>query len=358
MTLADDVSLHIRAAFSGIWVQSQEPEDAIRELQQMCASRPNRDWIMGQWDAQNGLTGPRELMEDEFVASGQDTRTNKYWTNPIALLGSLPDMAQSVDKNCFVLVLNNFHRIIDELPPVQYLANAIEQGKAGVARKVSSQATDDSNINFYVVVLAPVVKVPVELDRRFVIIEHKLPDKTQLLETIKGVVHEDELPQDSTQTRAVLEAASGLTRFEVEGAAALSVLRTVDPETKLGRLDPKIIWGIKAQMLKKRGLLELYEGNASFDNMGGMDYFREFSTRLLDTIDDDPLLYPKGLLLLGVPGSGKTEAVRCLGNATNRRVLHMRMGSLRSKYVGESDQNLDQALQIADAMAPCILFVD
>jgi len=353
MSLAEVVSEHVKAAFAGMWIQSHEHEDAIEELQRMCAARERSDWTVCHWDLQRGLLGHPEILDQQIVQDSKNPKTGVFFEKPQALLDAFPRIARDSEKSCTLLVLVNFHKHWDNPKYIQTLSNVISQGKAGVRREHV-----DETANFYVLILSPVVDVPVELDRQFVVLNHELPTKEQLWELMDNVVEKEELPSDDDTKSLVLQAASGLTRYEAEGAVSLSVLRTQDEETRLGRIEPEIIWDVKAKSLKKRGLLELYEGDASFSKMGGMDYFHQFSTKLLGRGVEDPKLFPKGLMLLGVPGSGKTQAVRCLGNDTRRRVLHMRMGTLRSKYVGESDNNLDQALKIADAMAPCILFID
>jgi SpoVK/Ycf46/Vps4 family AAA+-type ATPase len=92
--------------------------------------------------------------------------------------------------------------------------------------------------------------------------------------------------------------------------------------------------------------------------MGGVSYFQQYTQALLQNSANDETLRARGLILLGVPGSGKSQAVRCMANASGRSLVTMNIGALRSKYQGESDANIREALRIADAMAPCILFVD
>src|SRR4029077_17011845 len=115
----------------------------------------------------------------------------------------------------------------------------------------------------FVVVLSPLVQIPVELEKLFVVIEHALPDREQL----QRIAHEltSETPGDlpkGEDLQRVLDAAAGLTRYEAEGAFALSL-------TGQNAIRPDSIWQLKSQMLKKNNLLTLHRGSESFTSLGG-----------------------------------------------------------------------------------------
>src|SRR5205085_10467041 len=157
----------------------------------------------------------------------------------------------------------------------------------------------------------------------------------------------EDLPQGDGLAR-VLDAAAGLTRYEAEGAFALSLARH-------NVLRPEVIWELKAQTLKKNNLLTLHRGGERFDGLGGLAGLKDFCRRAL--APGKPVK-PRGVLLLGVPGTGKSAFAKCLGNETGRPTLLMDVGALLGSLVGQSEHNIRRALAIADAMAPCILFCD
>ena len=97
-------------------------------------------------------------------------------------------------------------------------------------------------------ILSPVVQLPTELERQFVVIEHELPGRDQLTQIVRTIATEPgELPEGDDFT-AVLDSASGLTRVEAENAFSLSLIRH-------GRVTPDVLWELKAQTLKKSGLI-------------------------------------------------------------------------------------------------------
>src|ERR1017187_3597291 len=118
---------------------------------------------------------------------------------------------------------------------------------------------------------------------------------------------------------------------------------------------PEVIWDLKAQTLRKSNLLRLHRGKEAFESLGGLANLKSFCSRALQP---NKKVKPRGLLLLGVPGSGKSCFARALGNETGRPTLVLDMGALYGSLVGSTEANVRQALRIADAMAPCILFTD
>jgi SpoVK/Ycf46/Vps4 family AAA+-type ATPase len=149
----------------------------------------------------------------------------------------------------------------------------------------------------------------------------------------------------------LLDAAAGLTRAEAEGAYSLSLVRH-------GTLVPEAVWDLKTQALKKSGLLTLHRGTEKFSDLGGLEALKNFCTRALGARARGSTAQPRGVLLLGVPGTGKSAFAKCLGHETGRPTLLMDVGALLGSLVGQSEHNVRQALRVADAMAPCILFVD
>jgi SpoVK/Ycf46/Vps4 family AAA+-type ATPase len=146
----------------------------------------------------------------------------------------------------------------------------------------------------------------------------------------------------------VLDAAAGLTRYEAEGAFALSL-------TRHNALRPETIWELKAQTLRRNNLLTLHRGQERFDSLGGLANLKDFCRRALRP---GKCVSARGVLLLGVPGSGKSMIARSLGNETGRPTLTLDVGALYGSLVGQTESNVRQALRVADAMAPCILYTD
>jgi ATPase family associated with various cellular activities (AAA) len=320
MSLTSQLTEYVHAAFTGLWIQSSAPDEAEREIARHARQQ---QWRLATWDVAAGLrlpAGPSGPAPDPGAG------------DPLAALRVLPALADR--DGTALLLLHNFHRFLNNPEVIQTLFAQLVAGK--------QQRT-------FVVVLAPVVQVPVELEKLFVVIEHALPDRDQL----EGIAREltSDSPQDLPQgddLQRVLDAAAGLTRYEAEGAFALSL-------TRHNALRPESIWELKAQTLKKNNLLTLHRGEERFDSLGGLANLKDFCRRALQL---GKRVRPRGILLLGVPGVGKSAFARALGNEVGRPTLLLDLGALYGSLVGQTEHNVRQALKVADAMSPCLLFCD
>ena len=322
MTLAVRLSEYVRACFSGIWVQSFEHDDAIVEIARLCRQQ---QWALATWDIDRGLT---VVGHDE----GSDTAVSA--PDPLAAIKAISSLATA--DGTALLVLRNFHRFLGSVEVIQALDTAIAAGKEN---------------RTILVILSPILQIPSELDRQFIVIDHDLPSCDQLGQIARSIATEPgELP-DKESLGAVLDAAAGLTRVEAENAFSLSLIRH-------GRITPDVLWELKAQTLKKSGLMTIHRGGETFADLGGLDALKAFCSRSLTRKTGNPLARPRGVLLLGVPGTGKSAFCKALGNEVGRPTLILDIGALMGSLVGMTEERTRQALRIADAMAPCIVFAD
>ena len=324
MSLVNQLNDYINAAFSGLWVQTVEPDEAERELVEHARQQ---HWTLAVWDVARGLRFPLN-----------PTATAPEVADPLAVLRVLPTLAPTNNdgsgEQTTMLVLPNFHRFLNSAEIIQTL---FEQLITGKQRRI------------FVAVLSPVIQIPLELERSFVIVEHALPTQDQLGQIATELLadHPDGRPADRAW-QALLEAAAGLTRAEAEGAFALSLARH-------DALRPEVIWNLKGQTLRKQNLLTLHRGQENYDSLGGLAALKDFCRRALQP---GRSVKPRGALLLSPPGCGKSAFCRALGNETGRPVLTLDIGALMGGLVGDTERNVRQALKIADAMSPAILFVD
>lgn len=338
--LRPDLLDYIKAGFSGIWVRSMELEDVVAELQELCVEQK---WAAGQWDFDAGLQPLTEdfaKLRNTFDPPPRNNPKSIWYDKKVyQLIRDAGHMAAQLEKPRMVVVIKNFHRneMSTSTAVIQAIQNSVFAGKS-------------AEFAWCFVILAPESEVPTEIGPDFAVLEHKLPDKEQLWEIAESIGEKDELPKGEKKLR-MLDAASGLTRRAAENAFSLTIVRK-------SPFDPTMIWDLKSQILRQRGFLSIYDGKETFKQLGGYFQFKEFTANLLEKRTDNPLLFPRGVLLLGVPGAGKSAAVKALGNETGRRVLVLHAGALRSRYQGDTDKNVREALEIADRMAPCILFVD
>ena len=116
------------------------------------------------------------------------------------------------------------------------------------------------------------------------------------------------------------------------------------------------MWQLKAADAQGIWCLELYDGPERFADLGGLESLKAFCHRSLRSTST--VARPRGVMLLGVPGGGKSAFAKALGNETGRPTLALDLGGLMGSLVGQTEEALRRALRAIDAMAPCVVFVD
>lgn len=146
MQLTDRLREYISACFTGLWVQSHEHEDALTEIARLCR---DEGWRLAHWDIEQGL---------QIAGQSADAATEAGGSDPLAAIRAINALSDS--DSSALLVLVNFHRFLNSAEVVQALARQIAAGKQN---------------RTFVVVLSPIVQIPTELEKHFVVLEHDLP---------------------------------------------------------------------------------------------------------------------------------------------------------------------------------------
>ena len=336
--LNKDVTESIQAGFSGMWVRSYEHDEAVRELQQMCDST---EWLLYYWDVAKGFVNPADV-EPEMVGSPGGIQTL------VQAIKALDNFSE-YDSNV-ILVIPNLHLYIDSKRPMelQTLQNALVDG---AARR-----------QHFVGIVPQTATIPVEIEKQMRVLDHDLPLADELWDIAESIIDEENencddpkllvVKPEGDQKRMILNAAAGFTRLEFANAVSLSIIRH-------NGLLPDEMWEMKSQALKKSGLLEMVRPTQGFATLGGMDVLKKHTLQFFNSPhaeEDD--VQARGIVLLGPPGSGKTEFVNRLGFEAKRPVLVFEIGKLMGSLVGQTEERTRQVFKLADAMAPCILFVD
>lgn len=218
------------------------------------------------------------------------------------------------------------------------------------------------------IVTAPVVKLPPEIEKEFTLVENVLPTREELNTLIDGIIEATQLPkelQPSPERRAeLLDAALGLTMSEAENALTLSIIRPriADPNST-NVWDPRIVMEEKCQALKRTGLLEYISvPEDGMKQVGGLENLKEWVRKRKKAFTEEAKKFglrpPKGILLVGPSGCGKSLTAKAISGELHLPLLRLDMGKMFGSLVGQSEANIRQALHIAETMAPCILWID
>ncbi len=217
-----------------------------------------------------------------------------------------------------------------------------------------------------VVMSFPADYLPMELEKDVEQFKIPLPDETLLDRILDAVLSSSNQSRKTPITidkglrPFLVKAALGLTTQETDSAYKQIIARMDDEKparTAMSRDDVKVLNEQKAQIIEKTGVLEYVMHRESMSDIGGMDNLREWLQFHQHAVHDeiDP---PKGLLLMGVPGCGKSVMARAIAAEWELPLLSLKASNIFDKYVGESEGKIARALDIAEAISPCILWVD
>lgn len=206
------------------------------------------------------------------------------------------------------------------------------------------------------VLVAPALELPPALEKEVTVLRYAFPDRdaleTQLLKSCRDA---DIKPPDNGQRQKVVDASLGLTMTEAENAFALSAARH-------GEVRADVVLGEKKQVVSKSGLLEYYEYRGSLADVGGLDalkaWLRERSLGFTRQARDFGLPAPRGMLLLGVPGGGKSLTAKVVASEWQLPLLKFDFSKVLRSFVGESEQRMTAMLEQVGAMAPVVLWCD
>lgn len=296
-----------RAGYPVLYVLTSEPARLERET----------PGIMARWDS---AAGWRTLS-----APGATHQEPAQEMDPAAAIQRACQLLEAI------VHLENAHHYLDNPIVSQTLLNALPQLK--------SQGTT-------ILISAPLVKIPAELTAQVRVLDHDLPNAEALGACLDQILPQDAPAITDDDRQAILASGAGMTLSGFEDAAALSLVRR-------HHVDPTVIWQEKADAIKKSGGAEIYKGDDRFDQIGGLDAVKSFMIRSLTGRPG-----ARGVLLLGVPGTGKSALAKALGNEVGRCTISLDLGRMFQSLVGESERMIRETLKIVDRMAPSILFID
>lgn len=219
----------------------------------------------------------------------------------------------------------------------------------------------DRSFSTTVIIVSPCIRLPLELEKYASYLEIPFPEEDEIKDLIQWHVEVNEFENyNEEDTDKLMPSLKGLTRYEIDRMLdmAMSSNGTLTAE------DQTMILQHKKQMVKKSGLLELIDTPENIDSIGGMQALKNYlskKAKVIQHIDKaikQKVTIPKGVFIVGMPGCGKSLCAKASAALFKVPLLKMDMGGMMGKYVGESEGNLRRAIQIAEAAAPCILWID
>lgn len=329
MTALVDLELLVKSRYPLIAVETWEEDRLSAALRHVGARLKLHvyEWTIGGAIRRLGMAG------DE--ADGSQT--------PLEALRSIAALGDGIFH------LKDLHRFLGEAP---------------VVRRVLDLAPTFEADRRSIVLSATHVSLPPELEKRAAFFRFELPSLEELRATAKGVVdnlkrdHKIKVELTPEEFDQLVERMRGMTLFEAEHALTRAILR----DLALDRDDLMFIVDMKREVLAKDGLLEYVPAEENLDSIGGFKTLKAWLAKRRRAFTPEAKAFgiaaPKGILLCGVQGCGKTLAAKAVAQDWGLPLLKLEPGRLYDKFIGESEKNFDRALAMAESMAPCVLMVD
>ena len=252
----------------------------------------------------------------------------------------------------WIVILREIQDIIDA-PSVKTMLQLISQ------RQVY-----DCDFDVTIIIICSIVNIPEELEKFVTYLDIPLVEEEKEVERlIQEHLEQFDIVDDKTQASLVDEFSStlrGMSSFEIDRMLD----KAISYNGHLAKEDREMILQQKKAMVKNSGVLELIETDKNLESIGGLDYMKNYLKRKSYIIDRlskgkvKKLIAPKGIFIVGMPGCGKSLCAKATAKEFGVPLLKLDMGSLMDKYVGGSEKKLRKALQVAEATAPCVLWID
>ena len=336
---AEELELLIKARYPLIYIISWD-EPRIEEM--LCNVASQRNKRLFAWTVTSGIVG---------IDTMQPTDTKPTVTDPMDALEYV-----STSQEAAIFLFKDFHRFL-----VPDYIGAGRTDNVRIVRRLRDLARNLKKSEKTLIFLSPLLQLPPELEKEISVLDFALPTREELDQALERVIRSTRvravlhLDLKGEKRERVLKAAQGLTIGEAEKVFSKSVVLRKD-------LDLDIIIAEKEQLIRKSGILEYTESVEDINHVGGLSELKRWlekrSMAFTERARQFGLPEPRGLLLLGVPGGGKSLVAKATASSWQLPLLRLDMGKVFSQMVGSSEENIRSALRVAETVSPAVLWLD
>ena len=329
-----------KARFPVLYVETFEERRALAAIRSaMEGGLLSTPRSVHTWSITTGLVDP-------------EGRVSPGTTDPLRAL----DAAQHVDRAAAFVFLDLHAHMGDGTRPAD----------PAIVRKLRELAADFQNglLARTLIIVAPALRIPPELEKDVHILDFPLPDETAIRRILDDLIAANagnrrlRINLTETDKDRLVRASLGLTETEAEGALALAMAS----DGVLSADDVNTVLQEKKQAVRKSGLLEYVDTDIDLAGVGGLDNLKRWLRRRDNSWLAEAAEYgipaPRGVLITGVPGCGKSLTAKAVAASWRLPLLRLDIGKVFSGIVGSSESNLRTAIRSAEAAAPAVLWVD
>lgn len=326
MQINKSLNSYIDAGFPIIYINSFEETKVDNIISSVMGGRKGLEW--------NGYYGFCDFKTKQALIA------NNGLAETLSLLCADNELERKY------LVIKDAHLFFDDPIVITCLKS--------IALKISQ------GLDAVVIIVSSVLKFPKELEKFITILEMEYPDQNEIKEQITAFANEQEVPIADALLEEMSMAFKGLTEFEIDNLLAAALAE----DGMFTRSDLKLIFNQKQQMIMKSGILEMIPLKERPEDIGGLENLKMWldkKSKVFKSINkaiEFGVNMPKGVLIAGVPGCGKSLCAKVTAQMFEVPLLRLDMGKIMGKYVGESEENMRKAIALAEAISPCVLWID
>lgn len=211
-----------------------------------------------------------------------------------------------------------------------------------------------------VFIVSSKIVIPFELENYITVFDIPLPTNSEIMQIITDFVKSINIKADQDVLDDIALSFKGLNEFQIKQILNLAY----QDGGCLDADDKQLILKEKEQFIKKSGMLEIVSFKETVDDIGGLENLKEWLSKKakifaqLDKAIKFGVDVPKGIMIVGMPGCGKSLTAKATADLFQIPLVRLDVGRLLGKYVGESEENMRKALKLSEAISPCVLWVD
>lgn len=325
MSFSDEFELLLRARYPLIYIPTREEERVEAAIAQCAKQQGNRGVYL--WDFVDGYQGnPND--------AGFGRR------NPLQALEFVEKLPATVPA---VFVLRDYHRFLEDV--------AISRKLRNLARLLKSQPKN-------IVILSPQVAIPDELSEVLTILEFPLPSLTDIRTEVERLLSATAQSIDNKLLDELVRSCQGLSMERIRRVLA----KAIATHGSIQLDDVELILEEKRQTIRQTQILDFHPATERISDIGGLDNLKDWLLRRGGAFSERARQYglphPRGLLLVGIQGTGKSLTAKAIAHHWHLPLLRLDVGRLFAGLVGESESRTRQMIQLAEALAPCVLWID
>ncbi|HVM50004.1 MAG TPA: AAA family ATPase [Candidatus Acidoferrum sp.] len=336
MNFQTEIETLIRARYPILYIITSEEMRVQNILVEIAAKRQKKVF---EWTYSSGI-----------VPAGSSIQSQKSRSpatkDPLAALDSVIEQVEPA-----IFLFKDFHPFLT-------------RNNFAVIRRLKDIALHLKNSYKTIVLISPVMEIPAELDKEVTVINFLPPSKEDLsalldkiIEDLKGS-KQVQIEMDDEGRERLLQAALGLTLGEAENVFAKIIVKN----QRLSADHVNEVFAEKQQIIRKSGLLEYYAADEDFTSVGGLAVLKDWLNKRVVAFTAEAQAFglpaPKGILLLGVQGCGKSLCAKAVSRLWQLPLLRFDMGRMFGSLVGSSEENVRRAIAVAESIAPAVLWVD